>query len=268
MISVVIPVSNIPEATDECIKHLVDNAWGELDIIIIDNASFVPYENEHARTIYNTENKGFWPSMLEGIMAAQSNTVVCMHNDVFLFDVAWDVRIQSHFQADDKLAIAGLFGARGVAINGGRIHPEGNMLGRKYGTNQNLHGHVQTGNHPSVVFDSLFMAFDREKLYTIDYETIPMFHWTDRVVTLRLLKAGFHALTIGIGFDHGGSWTSVKSLNTLAEDWCKANNLPMEENWNMTVYKYGERMFREEFLEFTNGATELLVDEKFQLYAR
>lgn len=268
MISIVIPVSNVPEATDECIKNLVENAWSDIEIIVVDNASAIPYSSKYADTIYNSKNIGFWPSLLRGIAKARNNIVMCMHNDVFLYDAAFDQRIKAHFQQDDSLALAGIFGARGVAVNGGRIHPEGNMLGYKYGTPQSLHGHVLTGTHPSVVFDSLCMVFDKNKLYGIEYEDIPMHHWTDRLVSLRLLKAGYHALTIGIGFDHGGSWTSVKSLNTVAEDFCKSRGLEMMENWDMTLYRYGEKMFQEEFLEFTQGSNELFVDENFQLYAR
>ncbi len=269
MISVVIPVSNVEDATNTCIQHLTENEWGGLEIIIIDNASATPYFHDKAETIYNTKNKGFWPSMLQGIEAARNDIVMCMHNDVFLYDTAFDMRITSAFQADDKLATAGLFGARGVAVNGGRIHPEGNMLGRKYGTAQTLHGHIQTGMHPSVVFDSLCMIFDRTKLYSIEYKDIPPHHWTDLLVTLRLLKAGYRASTIGIAFDHGGGWTSsTKTMNTFIEDWCREKGLELNQNWDYTLYKYGEALFKQEFLEFTQGHNELHVDKDYNLFAQ
>jgi glycosyltransferase involved in cell wall biosynthesis len=280
MLSIVIPVCNVEDATNECIDNLQQFALGELDIIVVDNASVVPYAREQVATLRNEKNVGFWPAMQQGIAAAKSDIVLCMHNDVFVWELGYDRRILNHFQEDDKLAIAGFFGALSVGRDGGRGHPVGNMLGKKYGTHQELHGYRLTTSAASTVFDSLAMIFDREKLYTIDYKNIVPHHFCDRIVTLRLIKAGYHALTIGIAFDHGGSFTASESLDTFTEDWMRENVSDTEKeflgNWclvrglewypdnaNHTLHQYGRMLFDREL-----NAGALHVDRDFNYVLR
>lgn len=262
MLSIVLPVSNLHEYTQECIDLLREHATGEIEIIVVDNASTPPYALDNVKVLRNETNIGFWPSLLQGIAAATNNIVLCMHNDVFIHERGYDGRLLNQFATDPKLAIAGFFGARGVQDNGARLHPESNMLGLLYGTPGNLHGHYQDGTFPAVVFDSLAMCFNRDLLYTIDYETIPPHHWTDRLVTLRLLQKGYHALTVGIAFDHGGGFTSSAPVyGTFAEDWCKARGLEKGESWDLTLYRVGETMFKQEL-----GCYRLWTKEDHTLY--
>lgn len=266
-VSVVIPVSDQHEITDECIDLLVDTSSEFIDIVIVDNASETPYENDMCRVIRNDHNAGFWPSMLQGIDAAQNNIVVCMHNDVFMWDHGWNERVESEFALDSKLGMVGLFGGRGVSLDGGRGYPESNMVARKYGTHGNLHGALLTGKHPAVVFDSLMMTFRRDYLYTIDYETIPIHHWTDRLVTLRMIKAGYHALTLGIAFDHGGGFTSTRKgmQNDSMQRWCEERNIPFETSWDLTVYHYGRMLFEKELQELLGpGYTQLWANQDYR----
>lgn len=265
-ISIVIPVCNVEEATDRCIQNLLTMAAKRPEIIIIDNASNVPYANKNCTVIRNEKNAGYWPSMLQGINAAKHNIVMTMHNDVLIWQQRYDEIITAYFDMDDDLAIAGLFGGSGVGLDGGRGNPMGNMLGKEWGMNIRDHGHLMTTAHPAVVFDSLTMIFDRTKLVQVEYRNIPPHHWTDRLITLRLIKAGFHALCIGIAFDHGGSFTAVGSttLNTFTEDWCKAYGLELDQTWDYTLYKYGEAIFKQEFLEITKGAGELWVNQQYE----
>ena len=185
MISVVIPMSNMIELTDECIETLLDTASDEVEIIVIDNASEKEYTHPHATVLRNDKNIGFCPSMLEGIAFSSNNHVLCMHNDVFILEKGWNNRLLSHFSLDHKLAIAGLFGAAGVGIDGGRGNPMGNMVGKKYGMNIKDHGILLTDSHPSVVFDSLAMCYRKDYFYQLKPEELPMHHWCDRLITLQ-----------------------------------------------------------------------------------
>lgn len=271
MLSVVIPVKDVHEATAVCLEHLKTYSSADLDIILIDNNSETPAESlfEGVRVIRNNRNAGFWPSMLQGLAVAESQYVLMMHNDVFIYDQDFDRRIIEEFLLNDKLGAVGLFGGRGVYLGGGRGHPEGNMLGKKYGTPQHLHGHLLTEEHPAVVFDSLAICLNKNALDAIDPETIPPHHWTDRLLCLRLIRAGFHCLTVGIGFDHGGSFTAAtSSMNTFSEDWCKEKGLKFDGSWEMTLYNYGLNMFCEEFKAMTQGYSQLWVDKDFNYYVR
>lgn len=265
MISVVIPVVNNHDLNNECIEQLTSLAYEQPEIIIVDNASDPPYEHKAAQTIYNAQGNTFWPSMLQGIAQAKNNIVMCMHNDVLIWDEGYDKRIADEFHNDPLLGIAGLFGARGVALNGGRLHPESNMHNLRYGTPGHMHGHLLTGTHPAVVFDSLCMIIDKEKLYTLDYKNIPPHHWTDRILTLSMIIRGYRARTIGIKFDHGGGFTSVRAgtMNNPMEAWCKERNIPMMETWDSSVYQYGLVKFQKLFRAHVPG-NELWVTEDYQ----
>lgn len=264
-ISIVIPVRDVEEATDNCISHIINGSSELPEIIVIDNGSEKPYKHNMARTIRNENNIGFWPSMLQGIQAATSEIVLCMHNDVFIYERGFDQRIIEEFNKDPLLGIAGFFGARGVAIDGGRLHPESQMLGLQYGTPWYANGALLTGSNPAVVFDSLAMIFRKPFLYNIDYN-VPPHHWTDRLITLRMVLAGYHAITIGIQFDHGGSWTPPTTLDSFAENYCKEHNIPFANgSWNMSIYEYGKNLFAREFNRACFGATRLHVKEDFTL---
>lgn len=272
MLSIVIPISNGHPLTNDCVDQLQSATTQPIDIIIVDNNSEQPFKRSGVTTIYNSWNNGFWDAMVQGIEAAKYPIVMCMHNDVFIYDDQYVEKIVQAFQTDDNLALAGLFGSRGVGVNGARLYPESNMLGLKYGTPWHQHGSHLTTQHPSVVFDSLCMIFDRKKLLTIDTNSIPKYHWTDRVVTLRLLAAGYHALTIGIAHDHGNSQTAlaqatpgVSRLEQLAEILCRNQGIEKLESWDLAYYRYGEALFRDEFLAFTNGQHRLWVDECYNL---
>lgn len=268
MISIVIPVNNLKEYTDECIENLVTYSTVAPEIIIVDNGSTEPYSHPSAITLRNEKNVGFWPSMLQGMQKATNDIVLCMHNDVFIWEQDYDIRIQNAFDNDYQLALVGFFGARGVQTNGARLFCESNMVAKKYGTHGNLHGNVIKGMHPAVVFDSLAMCYRKSHLQTIDARSIPPHHWTDRLVTLRLLVAGYHCATLGIEFDHGGGFTSsTPVMNTFTEDWCKEHNLPMNETnkWDNVLYKYGESIFANEFLTFTHGSGRLWVQFDYSL---
>ncbi len=270
MLSVVIPVRNVPEATDECIARIKENSFGATEIIVVDNGSETPYYNPAAHTIYHEKNIGYWPALLSGIKEAKSNVILTMHNDVFIYEGGFNRRIMNHFAADPYLAMAGFFGSRGVGINGGRAWPEGNMLGKKYGGKQSEHGHILTTAYPSVVFDSLAMIMRRDYLYMIDYANMPMHHWTDRLLALNFVAEGFHCLTIGIGFDHGGGWTSTVTgtQNTAMEDWCKAKGLEFDTSWDYTLYEYGRKAFERKFREIVPMGNSLWVDDKWRYSAQ
>jgi glycosyltransferase involved in cell wall biosynthesis len=274
MISVVIPVHNQFDITRECVHQLLDLAERKMpiEVIVVDNASDEVFKHPQVKVLRQDTNIGYFPAVLKGIEAAENNIVACIHSDVIIWEPGYDTRIAKAFDEDDLLGIAGFFGGRGVAPNGGRCHPEGNMLARKYGTPQNQHGFWQRGIHSAVVFDSLAMIFNREHLNTLVIDDIPPHHWCDRLITLRMVQAGFHAATLGIGFDHGGGFTSGNSISTFAKDYCEQFNIsPLYDkdrdmmSYDLGIYKRGESMFKEELATTKINGNE--IGHNVQLWA-
>lgn len=251
-ISIVIPAVDQHQFTHKAVEYLYKNALNpeDLDVVIIDNDSLTPYnagEYLDARVIRNDINPGVYASYLQGMEAAKNNIVLWMHNDVLIHEFGWEARILSEFDKDPKLGIAGFFGGRMVGYDGGRGHPEGNLMGKEWGQNISVHGNLLTGTHPAVVFDSLAMIIRRDIFNAINVPYVAPHHWFDRIMTLWFIDKGYHALTIGIGFDHYGGGTSVGNSNRHSEfvqRWCESKGLKLDQNWDYTLYKYGSRFFQ------------------------
>lgn len=249
-----LPVMNAHEITDQAIDALLDNASGDVEIYVVDNASDVPYSDndrpkyKNVHIIRNDVNVAGFGALLQVLPVSSNDIILWMHNDVLIHEQGYDTRILAEFANDDKLAIAGFFGAYGVADNGGRIGSMGNMQGKEWGTPQHLHGDVLTGSYPAVVFDALAMIINRPLFYqaNLPINEIPPHHWNDRILPLLFVLQGYHALTIGIAFDHKGGVSSLgDKYRELAERWSREQNVAFEQNWDYTFYHRGEQLFRE-----------------------
>jgi glycosyltransferase involved in cell wall biosynthesis len=274
-ITVVLPVMDAHNITDEAISNLLTLADKEPEVIIIDNASNEPAtfvnlpltsvlsEYFDIQVIRNERNVAGYGALLQALEIAQNDIVLWMHNDVLVHEQGWDTRILAAFNDDPLLAIAGFFGAPGVADNGGRIGSMGNMLGKKWGTPQHMHGAVMTDIYPAVVFDALAIIINRKHFNAADVPlNIPPHHWNDRILPLWFVDRGYHAATIGIGFDHKGGVSSLgDKYRELAERWSKEHNLPMEGDWDTTFYRYGERYFR----RLMGNRSSVRVDEDYTI---
>lgn len=249
-ISVVIPAVDQHAFTEKTISYLFDNALApnDVDVILVDNDSLKPYNTmAGVNLIRNDVNPGVYMSYIQGMQQAKNNIVLWMHNDVLVHEFGWDARILSEFDKDKKLGIAGFFGGRSVSENGGRGHPEGNLVGKEWGQSIHQHGHLQDQTHPAVVFDSLAMIVNQDIFHRINIPYVAPHHWFDRIMTLWFVDAGYHALTIGIAFDHYGGATSVGQVarhSDFVQRWCESMGLPLDQNWDYTLYKYGSDFFK------------------------
>ncbi len=256
-ISVLLPAVDAHAITEAAIVSLLENAADpeNVEIIIYDNASKVPYvastycDNDWCNKIIvrrNELNVAGYGALLDTMPQFTHDIILWMHNDVKVHEFGWDKRIIAEFDKDPLLGIAGFFGAYGVADNGGRIGSMGNMLGKEWGTPQHMHGQVMTETYPAVVFDALAMIINRTLFNALDKpDGIPVHHWNDRILPLLFVLQGYHALTIGIAFDHKGGVSSLgNSYRELAERWSNENNIPFQKDWDFTFYNAGEQLFR------------------------
>lgn len=271
-ISIIIPAVDQHEFTQKAIQHIRNHnsRASNVEIIVVDNDSAVPYSNhglchpDNPKYIRNDVNPGVYASYLQGMATAHHNIVLWMHNDVLIHEDNFDLRIESEFDKDPLLGIAGFFGGRMVGMDGGRGHPEGNLLGKEWGQNISVHGHLLTETHPAVVFDSLALIMRRDIFNKIQVPYVAPHHWFDRIMTLWFIDHGYHALTIGIAFDHYGGGTSVGASNRHSEfvqRWCESKGLKMDQNWDHTLYQYGRKFFQEKW----RGRFPVSVDHRFKV---
>lgn len=246
---------NQHEFTEKCVRNLYSLADSpkELDVIVIDGNSDPPYiPTQQELVLQKPENTGVLDAYKFGMQYAVGDILVWIHNDVLLWENAWDTRVITAFQTDSKLGLAGLFGGRGVSLDGGRGHPESNMIGKEWGTHGGYHGQILTTQHPAVVFDSLCLMFRREALEQVGIdERIPVCHWYDRILTLDILIAGWHCATIGISFDHFGGGTSTRTYTSN----------------DLETYQAGEKLFQEKHGDILSVGS-LWVDAEYNYTIR
>jgi len=88
MLSVIIPVFNQHDMTEECLRAVIETTT-DYELIIIDNGSNpaigVPFSGfADAFAIRNEENKGFPAAVNQGIRAAKGDTIILLNNDVIV----------------------------------------------------------------------------------------------------------------------------------------------------------------------------------------
>ncbi len=88
MISIIIPVFNAHDMTEECINAIRENTQ-DYELIIIDNGSTPPIKPPFSgfvetRVIRNEENKGFPVAVNQGVREARGGVIVLLNNDVIV----------------------------------------------------------------------------------------------------------------------------------------------------------------------------------------
>jgi len=88
MLSIVIPVFNQHDMTEECINAILDHT-NDCEIVVIDNGSTPPIHASftgfiETTLIRNEENKGFPAAVNQGIRAAKGDIIILLNNDVIV----------------------------------------------------------------------------------------------------------------------------------------------------------------------------------------
>lgn len=88
MISIIIPVYNQHEITENCIRAVLDTTEN-CEIILVDNGSNPPIKPPFSgfidiKLIRNEENKGFPVAVNQGISESSGDTIILLNNDVFV----------------------------------------------------------------------------------------------------------------------------------------------------------------------------------------
>lgn len=261
MISIVIPVIDALEITYACVHKIYAKTYNVPEVIIIDNASeipYIPYLQEIV--IRNEENAGLFQSLKQGIERASNEVVLFMHNDVLIHELDWDLRTESFFQKVPDLAMAGFFGARGVHPNGARECSESQMLGKEWGDSwcgkdgRGGHSNYMPGFAPAATFDGVALLFRKSLYKQLGFPELPPHHWYDRILPLWYIDKGYKCGTVGIAFDHGPGAGMQKvsagqGYSTYAKNWCNERGIepPYENAWDHAIYNVGSELFIREW---------------------
>jgi len=268
MISLVIPFLDAFDKLERClevaIKHAGSKDW---EIVLIDNGSQNQFDYSKyskkipIRYIRHEENSGVLATYKEGFENATGNIICFIHSDVLLHGSQWVLRVKRAFRNDKELGLAGLFGSRGIGVDGGRSWSISNMQGKEWGKCECHaiaawhHGEIISGVHPAVVLDGVGMFFRQEALYQLLEQTDAfadwrsMFHFYDKILSLKTIDLGWHVAVIDIEFDHwsGATANHSKKYKDSAAEWFKKRGLDYDKkNPDLSVYALAEaQMFAE-----------------------
>jgi GT2 family glycosyltransferase len=236
MKSIIIPVYNQHDFTDECLRSVIDETR-DCEIIVVDNGSTPPIRLPfsgftESRLIRNETNLGFPVAVNQGIREAKGETIILLNNDVIVTP-GWSDRLERLL---DEFAIVGpvtnyAAGIQRVAVGTYRSKQELNQRANEWA--QDYEDMIE----PVKFVIGFCMAFKKslwdeigpfdESLWPCSGEEIDF--------CLKADKAGYE---IAIAHDcyvhHEGSQTfgdMEKAGLVKYDDVCKRNDSYLAERW-------------------------------------
>lgn len=231
MVSIIIPLYNQLAYTESCLESLRDNTPGEVEIILVDNASsdgtgaFLS-DQKGLTVISNEQNLGCAGAWNQGVNAASGEWSVILNNDVLVspgwleglleaasrwgLDVVTPAIREGEYNYDIKTYAADLTGRMKDVIRRGRANGVCFMVHRR-------------------VF---------EKIGCFD-ENFRIGQFEDKDFFLRASKAGFRLGTVGSSFlHHFGSVTqnSIKKARVI-KPYAVENKAYFIRKWNLPWWK-------------------------------
>jgi hypothetical protein len=136
--------------------------------------------------------------MNQCIKESTGDVIAILHNDLFVYEDNWDERVLQLFESNDKIGLAGFFGARGTFTNGGRMDAMSNMIEAEY------HGKRETGEIRVGAFDGLSLIGRRSMFLSVGGfdEGYTYHHFYDRDISLLSHFADWENWFIGVYCHH------------------------------------------------------------------
>jgi hypothetical protein len=259
---IVIPAQdghNLTKLAVASMNHTVrDHGVSNFEVLIIDNDSEIPYTREEfgdlrfpLKVLNNRFNTGYYePLVIARDWYPDQELIGLMHNDMVIYEDAWNLRLEEAFYFDDNLKLVGFCGSNEVDERGGRGSGTVVNFRGAPGYQPSTTGLRKRELTPAACLDSMFMMFtdDAIELLNEDWDRLPLAHFYDRIWPLRLIEKGFHVATLGVEIDHMGGMTTVGNVRYRDDciRWLKDQNIPFE-NPETEMYLEAERRYFSEF---------------------
>lgn len=216
MISVVLPVMDQLEETRHVVALLCHMTVGDFELVIVDNGSgpetrryyerFIAPRVPRFQYVRNERNVGVIPALQQGYRHSTGDIVAFMHNDLFLYEHGWNIRIQHYFDAIPGLGLAGFFGCKGLSHDGSRVHCMSNMDEAAHYGGRPVRGEWE----PVVVLDGYSLICRRAMLDRVGgFDPGYLYHhYYDYDLSLASLANGFRNIVVNVPCAHPGGFTS------------------------------------------------------------
>lgn len=272
-VSLVIPFIEQYDVLIPTIQHAVDNAGSEFELVLISNNPLPAkdwsmieksYDHTYPKThmVVNPQNIGVLPTYKQGYEQSEGDIVFYIHSDVLIHEKGWVAQLSKAFEEDPILGLVGIFGARGIGTDGGRMYSMSNMQGKEWGGCEchsiaaYHHGELIDTLRPSVILDGVGMAWRRETLKKLVDNTDAFAEWRaphhfyDKILSLKTIENGYRVATIPLAFDHYSGATANRSeiYKKTMGDWLKAHNAPYTEgSEDEGIYQLAEKQMFDEY---------------------
>jgi glycosyltransferase involved in cell wall biosynthesis len=207
-----------------CLKYMTSE---ETEILIIDNGSTDPIEKyiqnyikpKRLNYIRFEENQGLMETNKIAYEKCETDLLMLLHTDCFIFEKDWDQRIRGYFDSIDKLGMAGFFGAQGCLPDGGRLQDvefDGQMSGLSNMLEAEIHGaRLKAPWRACAIYDSFAMVMSMEMLkagkgFDMRYELHHL--GTDRDISLESLRRGYKNIVVNVPCHHIGGVTGESDI--------------------------------------------------------
>jgi GT2 family glycosyltransferase len=201
-ISIVIPVHNRLEMTKRCIEFILEmNRDYTYEIIVIDNGSTdgtQKYFFNVTTIIYhrNKSNLGISKALNQGAHLARNAILCFMHNDVLVHERDWIKKVSGFISKNERIGIAGFYGAK-------KIRKDGTFRGKTIIHSKKDSPVIKKEFEQVTVVDGLCMCIKRDIFENIgEFDEIFTFHFYDKDISMKCLKAGYKNYVLNIPFEH------------------------------------------------------------------
>lgn len=264
----VIPVLNQFPLAETAISYALHLAETDLDCVILDNASDIPFEPEMigGKVIVLDKNIGVYPTFWEALKHTDADVLAFLHSDLIISEQGWDTRVIKAFEDNPKLGLVGFIGSNEIDVNGGRgAGTTSNFQGLKtewhgkdgetkmwIGSPSSAHGNQNIALFKAAVVDGCAMIFRRSVLEAIKQrEEFPPHHFYDRLLSCEVQELGYEVAVLGIGCDHisGQTVNQENAYSVMAKEWADRHGLTMEgvHNWDSVLYREAEKQWLAEY---------------------
>ncbi|WP_018759813.1 glycosyltransferase family 2 protein [Paenibacillus terrigena] len=252
LFTIVISVMNQMESTRECVSRIRALASQHIPILIIDNGSDLIHQRELQSLsdyyIHNDHNLGVIPAMNQAWHVLHTPYIMYMHNDIFLMESQFNLRIHRVLNEIGNIGVAGFGGGHSVHCSGVRTSFTSNLLDAE------IHGTRMVEDYvPSVVLDGMCLIIRRELILEMGgiAQEYSYHHYYDMDVCLEAIYRGYKVITIGIYHQHVGTQTSSKA------DY--ATWLQQKGTSDAALYQSNQSIFREKW----GHKSYVVVDDSF-----
>lgn len=217
-LTIAIPVMGHIQETKGCWGSLIESVADKenTELLIINNNSqddtvnflnrFVfPHFPKHI-LVNNPENVGMIESLNQSYHSSTGDIIACLHNDVYIYERGWDLKVLDQFEEVPETGMVGFFGAQGIEHDGGRCNCYTNMLEAE------VHGTRSLSAVRVVAFDGFSLICSRKMLDRVGGfdRNYTYHHFYDKDISLESHTHGFYNVMLPIFCHHVSGQTATQ----------------------------------------------------------